>query len=403
MKYKVISYIKANTLFFVVLSTILLFLAFDFTTKFSNVNSYKGFSRFSAIPKTLFEILLFVLLLKNFKKVKKHLWIVGALVLITALGLLISNDTITRELVTSKAYDLNKYLYSFFFAFAILSLDEKKQYSITKSIVNIFIIIGIINALCMLLGMFTDFETLRSYPYTKRFGYNGFFVKTSETSFMYILLIITTYYQYIQTKKLSIGLCCLFFMGISLLIGTKIVWLMIMLIVATHFLLHENKVIRIIAQTGIVLLLTSIFLFYQAIEKMIINAFSFGPYIYDNHGFMAVLTSKRNILLNETMQYLSENGSFYNYLIGGINTREHGVQFEIVDILLFFGFLGLIFFSILVYRVYFNTYAGKLKVALFVAFMLVVCFAGNFFTSIMCSIFAFVVFQHMKPTENQKL
>ena len=63
------------------------------------------------------------------------------------------------------------------FAFVILSLEASKQNTIIKSIRNTMIAIGVINGLLMILGAFTNFEILRSYAYTHRFGYNGFFIK----------------------------------------------------------------------------------------------------------------------------------------------------------------------------------------------------------------------------------
>ena len=69
---------------------------------------------------------------------------------------------------------------------------------------------------------------------------------------------------------------------------------------------------------------------------------------------------------------------------------------KFIDIFLFFGIIGLIIYLLFIKRIFFTTYYSKYKILLFIALMLVVVFAGNFFMSIISSIFAYTVFQNME-------
>ncbi|WP_420571273.1 hypothetical protein [Kordia sp.] len=377
----------------IVLGIILCFLSFDLITKIFHVYNIGGFNRYSAIPKLLLEIFLIYLFFKNSKKDIKGASCIAILVIMSGINLFFTDEKITTDLLFEKVYDLNKYMYSFFFAIVLLAYEKDKQTKILTYIRNVLLFVGIVNGIFMIIGLFTDIELLRSYSGTRRFGYNGLFVKTSETSYMYILLIISTYYQYIKTNKN--GLLCLFFIFVSLLIGTKAIWLFIMLLTGIHLLLNKNKFIRNFSKIGLVLGVISSYVFYDHIVKLVVNSFSFGPSIYKEYGFLTVLTSKRDLLLKSTIEYLNEKGTILNYLFGGINIRDYGAEFEIVDIFIFFGILGVIIFAYLIRRTYFKEFAGIHKILLLISLILVTFFAGNFFMSIMCSIFAFVIFQNM--------
>ncbi|KAB8152152.1 hypothetical protein EZY14_015580 [Kordia sp. TARA_039_SRF] len=377
----------------IVLGVILCFLLFDLITKIFHVYRISGFNRYSAIPKLFLEVYLIYLFFKNSKKDIKGISCILILIIISGINLFFTDEKITNELIFNKVYDLNKYIYSFFFAIVLLAYEKNERIKVLTYIRNVLLVIGIINGICMIIGLFTNIELLRSYEGTGRFGYNGLFVKTSETSYMYILFIISTYYEYIKTNKN--GLLCLFFIFVSLLIGTKAIWLFILLLTGIHLLLHKNKFIRSVSKVGLALSVLFSFIFYDYIVKLVVNSFSFGPVIYEKHGFLTVLTSKRDLLLMDTIAYINEKGTVLNYLFGGINIRKYGSEFGIVDIFIFFGIIGIIIFTYLIKRIYFKEFAGIHKILLLISLILVTFFAGNFFMSIMCSIFAFVVFQNM--------
>lgn len=387
---------SSNTIdknYIIVLLLILIVFSFDLVTKILLTNHYDGFTRYSAIPKLGIELFLFYLLFKNKINDKINIIFGASLIGISVISFIVTQNQFDTQAIFQKIYVLNKYLYLFLFATVLLNLEKKKRKEILRNIRNIVLLIGVINGLLMILGLLTDFEILRSYRYTERFGFNGLFVKTSETSYMYILLIITTYYEYINSKRK--GLLCLFFIAISLLIGTKAIWLFIILLSIIHFGFHKKKIIKYLARIGMLIGALLSYVFFDHIERIIVNSFSFGPRLFAEHGFLTVLTSGRDLLLTNAMVYVNENWSLLNYVVGGIDLEAYGVEFEFVDIFLFFGILGFVIYILFLKRIFFNGFSSKYKVLLFIALMLVAAFAGNFFMSIICSIFAYTVFQNM--------
>jgi len=386
---------KRSDYFYTILIVIIFFFSFDFISKLLLVYDYEGFTRYSAIPKILLEVVLIVILVKNYKK--NYLGILYCLVLvgIVSLSFFLTNDKSDASLF-QKIYSLNKFLYLFIFAEAMLSLKKDNRMEVLYLIRNLFIIVGITNSIFILMGMFFDFEIFRSYRYTNRFGYNGFFVKTSETSYLYILLLITSYYEYIKTYKKTKLLLMLYFVFISLLIGTKAVWMFLVLLIFIHFVFNKKSVIRYFSIFGIIIITFLSFLFDKEIINIIVNSFSFGPSLYAERGFFSVLTSTRDLLMSNAYLYVQENWNWINYLFGGIDFFKYEVEFEFVDLFLFFGSVGLIVYLLFLKRVFFSSYIEKYKVLLFIALLLVTAFAGNFFKSIICSLLAYVVFYSME-------
>jgi hypothetical protein len=296
--------------------------------------------------------------------------------------------------LSQKVYNLNKYLYLFLFAETIFTLKEKVRRDVLISIRNIFIFVGFINGLFILIGSFFEFEILRSYYSTGRFGYDGLFLYTSGTSYIYVLLIITVYYEYI--KKKTKPFLIFYFIIVSLFIGTKAIWLLIILLAIVHLLFNKRVIVRNISILG--LLLSSLIgvFFYKYLVNIIVNSFSFGQNLYAKHGFLSVLTSTRDLLLKKAFIYIQENWTPINYFIGGIDLYKYGVEFEFVDIFLFFGLIGLVVYLFFIKRVFFyNNYIEKYKILLFIVLMLIIALAGNFFMNIISSIFAFSVFYTM--------
>ena len=367
---------------------ILFIFSFDLLTKIIIVYDFEGFRRYSAIPKAILEIGLFYFIIKDKKFNNKIMLCALFLLLITLLNTLILVNDISIEILIVKGYTLNKYLFLFLFSSVFLMIKDNKK--ILYQIRNVLLVVGFVNSLFIIIGLFSEIELLRAYPNSQRFGYNGLFLKTSEASYFYILLIITTYQGYANNYLNKITFYI--FLLSSLLIGTKVVWVFILLLIGVHFLLHRKKEIRntfiAISISG---LLIVVFL-RDSLVKLVVNMFSFGPSIYEEYGFLTVITSTRDLLFINAYKYVTEEWTIINYLFGGANLREIGVEFEFVDIFLYFGIFGLAIFLVGVKSIFLQKENTKIGLFLFYSFMIVVFFAGNFFMSIICSIFAFVVF-----------
>ena len=390
---------KEGLEFYIIVLLISVFL-FDFITKVHVIYDLKGFIRYSAIPKLVIELLLVCFLLKNFFKAKVNIYYLILISVSVFFGTLFVEHDLDFDFIYRKGYTLNKYLFSFILASVILSINIENQKKTINTIEKTILIIGILNSIFIIIGLMTNTELFRSYPHSLRFGFNGFFVKTSETSYLYILLIISTYYYYKKTSKGSF--LCLYFILISLLIGTKVIWFFLFFLVMIHFLLNSRRVVRIFFKIYFVLVSIIVIFKGELITNFIVNSFSFGPKLFKEHGLITVLTSKRDLLFISTYDYVIENWTIINYLLGGIDNKKYGVEFELIDIFAFFGIIGSVLFSILINRVYRFHLFDRLKLILFIYFFMVVFSAGNFFTSIICSSFAFIVFFKMNDYNEYK-
>ena len=230
---------KINPIVIIIVAVFL----FDFITKYFLVFNIQGFKRYSALPKIFIEIGAIVYILKNGIKDKRIVTYVFILILISISSTIISLSELTANNLLDKLYNLNKYLFLFLFATAFLTFKRDNRIKYLTQIRDTVLVIGVINGLFMIFGFLFDYEILKAYAYSQRFGYNGFLLKTSEASYLYILLIITTYYDYLYNK--AKGVLCLYFILISFLIGTKAVWLFVALLILIHFLYHKKKTIKI--------------------------------------------------------------------------------------------------------------------------------------------------------------
>ena len=380
---------KINPIVIIIVAVFL----FDFITKYFLVFNIQGFKRYSALPKIFIEIGAIVYILKNGIKDKRIVTYVFILILISISSTIISLSELTANNLLDKLYNLNKYLFLFLFATAFLTFKRDNRIKYLTQIRDTVLVIGVINGLFMIFGFLFDYEILKAYAYSQRFGYNGFLLKTSEASYLYILLIITTYYDYLYNK--TKGILCLYFILISFLIGTKAVWLFVVLLILLHFFNHKNKLIKQVFGASLIVGSIMLYIFKEYIIKIVVNLFSFGPEIYNEHGFITLLTSTRDLLFFNTLSHLKEHGTFVIYLFGGVNLKDFGVEFELVDLFLFFGVIGLLTYVLIVKKLFFDAKSTKRKTLLFLALMCISFFAGNFFMSIICSIFAFVIFKHM--------
>lgn len=366
---------------------------FDFVTKYLYLNNYNGFIRYSAIPKLLIEIIICIYLIRKVKELKKNIFIILSILVISLIGYF-SIEMCEREMFFRQLYNINRYFFWILLAIFFYTFKKQKQKQLSIFISNALIVIGLINVFFMFLGWLFSIEVFRAYPYSARFGYNGFLVKTSEASFFYILLILNTYYHNLKFSKKRIELSV--FITASLFIGTKIIWLFLSLLFLSHILIFtkKNKFVKYIYLLGLVLF-GLIIKFYNNIKYAVINFFPEGKSINDNHGFFAVLSSNRSVLLENTHQYLLNKWNSHNYLFGGINLKEYGVEFEFIDLFLFLGLLGAPLYLYLSFKLYFNKYFNKNILVLYIILMIVVAMAGNFFTSILISSLSFIFFKNM--------
>jgi len=335
-----------------------LMIATDFLTKIILTYNSDLFYRYSVFPKAIINIILLLVISKNFKY-HKHKYIVWYFVMITLsfFGYMILYKTNDITEIVKQVYIYLLYSY-FFILVAFFSLFDKETRSILldrlqKAIINI----GVICCFLILIGLFTKIELFRSYDFTDRFGYNGLFLKTSEASYYFIFLISLTYLRLKEDKKYILLLSM--FIIFSLFLGTKVIWLFLGLM-ALYLVFKKNKIIPTIA---IIFSITYYMFFRYSIDQ---------------------------IFISNSLDFIDNNWTFFNYLAGGNKYSVNKVEFELFDIFSVFGLIGLIIYIHFIY----DLFLSRVKRFDYILIFVLICltFAGNFFKSTLCVTLLYAIF-----------
>jgi len=235
---------------------------------------------------------------------------------------------------------------------------KEKTYSILK------IIIGI-NFLIIIIGMIFDIQLFRTYYINRiRFGFNGVLLNQVQPVYFYTSLLFIFY-------KRSIFFLLLTFLC-GLMLGTKALYIIMCLfsifIAFNSYKENKRRVVTIVIVSIMLLIIVFYFLFFSKLFAEIIL----------KDGFFTAFFSYRNVYL---IQILNEiNTENFNILFGTISLTDYRSEFSFIDVVLFLGIIGLVFYLMLmrnVYKFFVGNSSGKVY---FILIMLIAGFSGNFFS-----------------------
>lgn len=388
---------KEKTLVNIGVFSFYIIILFDFITKILLTYSVEVFNRYSLIPKLILNILLLFLVLKStpFKR-NKYVVFFFIMFCLTLLSFFQLYNQYDFKTTYKQVYGLLLYSFPFILVTYFKTLDISKKETLILTLKKHIIIIGVISSALIILGLITNIELFRSYSFSNRFGFNGVFLKTSEASYFYILLIALTAYKARKSKKQLILL--ILFITTALLIGTKIVWLFLALILFITIWFYYKKITLIaVTISGIIYLV-----FRKAIDLFLIKLLPNGEILYKENGMFTVLTSTRDLLLEQTIKFSSEHWGIINYLFGGNKYWIYKVEFEIFDLFFNFGLLGLVVYFLFIKNCFYkkvnNDYA---KFTLFLV-LICACFAGNFFKSFLVFTVFYISFEYLNMKNKLK-
>ena len=351
-----------------------------------------AFNRINGYIKLFFEVVFIFFIIKNFK-FSKILFFPLALVIVMFIGQLASGESLSSIIISyhnGNLYILNSLIYVFIFICAVKF--SKANQNIYYRVIKILEKTLLINSLFILFGAVLSIEFFRTYPFSGRFGYNGFFAKNGEVSYLYMIMIIYYYYKYITVKQASLFLGILMVVS-SLFIGKKVMFLFLFLLLIFHFsFVHKRKkIFRIL-----LLLLVSIFaLFSSKLIELVLNISSFWRTVYEHYGLMGAITSRRSQILIETLNFIEQKWQLLNYAFGGIDFLTYRVEFEFIDLFLFLGILGFLIYLYFL-KTYFFIKNNKNLNSLMLLLLLCSSFAGGLFISVTCMIVLYSLIQCLK-------
>ncbi len=327
----------------ILLTFVLLFFIGDTAT--SILHKLRGgyFSRYSGIVKLLFEVIMCLIILANIKNQKRFfigLMLLVLSFLVSQLLLDVSGYNFHKEFLEGNIYFFNRYMYIFIFILFTKSILIKEEtYKKAYIFLEYFLYV---NVIAVILGALFEIELFKSYEYTDRFGFSGLLAKPGEASYLYMIVIIFNYYFWIATKKSKNLYKMFFFIVFSLLLGQKKMLLFLGLFGLLHFIYYSKY--RNVYRVGFPIVLGLLFVFRKSVLDLFIMKFPFWNKIYEKDGLLSMLSSYRNILLEEAIEYINLNWTFGNYIFGGIDFKKYKVEFEFIDLYIFLGVAGVLYY-----------------------------------------------------------
>lgn len=349
---KVLTYLNKNKIY--------LFLIGYFILEFLSTGYFYFIDYQSTRIVGYYKILVLLLLILSIRVSKEHKSILFTCVAITILygiNQLLLNPifykNVSIHILSGSIYCLLRFLTIFIFILAFSSWSNSQMKAI--KMISVIEKILVFNTIFIIIGFLFQIKLFKSYHFNSlRFGYDGFFNKVNEVSYFYIIFIIVLYYRYITAKKQLILL--LYIIGVSLLIGTKTVFLFLFFLGLYHLIIMAKhaKIYRIVVFVP----LFFGFFFFKEILQFCFNLFPFWKTLSKQYSLQTMLFSTRDLAFYRFIDYFKEMWVNVNYFIGGSYYTEsfHRSEMDIFDLFIFFGLIGL---TLYVYALIINFFEKK--------------------------------------------
>ena len=221
-----------------------------------------------------------------------------------------------------------------------------------------------------MVGFLFEYELLKSYPYTQRFGFSGLIPKRNEASLFYLLGIGVVYKSYTEGVKWFNVLFIISIIG-SVLLGTKAILLFLIFLMGYHFRTNK-KVIKSILYLMPVLVLLGIYILVYS------NVIDYYTSQAEKYGWWYMILSGRNELFRVEVVNIISNWDIVNLVFGGQNQVEGMIEMDFVDLFLFMGVFGFSGYLYLYRQFFFKPLKGFGLFFTFV-FLILAFFGGHFF------------------------
>ncbi len=242
------------------------------------------------------------------------------------------------------------------------------------------------NSVLALIGLFLDVRVFQTYEF-QRFGYNGIILSQGFTPYLY--LSATTLFWVFKDKKMI-----LVTLIISVLSGIKGVFFAEFLLLSLLTLFDSNfsKAFKIksLIVASIIFIGVLIGIFMMPLFREVI----------ESDGLFAAIFSYRT---DNTMELYNQiTPSNFNFLIGAIELEKVRLELQIFDIILFFGIIGVIAYSIFLYWLYKHLVNNAISKAFFITTLGLSVLSGNLFYIPLSAILMFLLLLALYKSKDSK-
>lgn len=353
----------------VILGFILFNFCFDFIDKIG-MFYHLDLIKLNRFLKAIFLVYSLMFILTHLKYVFHNLkLLLGFVLLLTFIFLLKNNFTILY---------VNEYIRYIFplLVFPLLyfaQFNAKQSFSI--KLYKLFKGFIVLNSVLIFIGLFFEIRVFQTYQ-IGRFGYNGIILSQGFTPYLY--LSATTLFWVFKDKKLI--LLTIIISGLS---GVKGVFfaefLLLSLLVIYDSSLNKWSKLKTLALSSVIFIGLLVGLFYTPLFQKVIRA----------DGLFTAIFSYRT---DNTLELFNEMSSHnYNYLIGAIELQRVRLELQILDIILFFGIIGLFGYLVFFYLLYKKLVRSNISKAFFATTLSLSVLSGNLLYIPLSTILMFLV------------
>ena len=390
---------ERSSLGWIVFVFICLQFCLDFILKrFIGLEEQQSYTIVVKLIKILFCGCLFFYIFKE----KQHIDLLknfSLLFLIFIIGRLALSKEIDFYDSRNEIRELGLYFASYLYFYFLNLLHLKSNTYKTLSSITL-ILIGLI-CCTVLIGASFDLSLFKTYHF--RFGYMGVLHKSIVATYFFVSSILYVYYiSYVQKTYSKV-----FFWFITitaLLVGTKAIYLFLACLLGYHFFtfkLYKKK-----SNYTLLLFITLLGIIVIYLKKtMIITLFEVLIDVYNEHGFLTALMSFRDQILIEKASYYLENWSVLNYLFGGKIDSVGLFEMSLVDMFVFFGAIGLLFYLFFFYLCILHFLERQDSYFVIFAILIVLfisIFAGQLFINFSSMVYIGWIFYLIKLSVNRK-
>ncbi|SDZ80897.1 hypothetical protein [Bizionia paragorgiae] len=316
----------------------------------------------------------------------RSLAFIGLLSVSFFIGQLALSRSVSKDALIAFAKLLYPILLLLFFNSYHLSKNHKDKLFL------VFEFIMLCNALVVFCGLLFDIKIFNTYL-GSRFGFNGLFVSSATSSYVYALTLIYLLAKYKEDVFKNIP--NLIIIGSMFCVGTKVSYLFLGCFLTVYFFKYTKINRKLIASSIIGLSVFAVYVFF----------FKFGIFneIRQKDGLLSSLMSYRDeLFLERTLPYIKEHWSTLNYMFGGVSDLTTKSQIEFIDVFYFFGLVG----GGLYYYLFFKAFLGfKMEIhsaVLLSLLFIIVLLAGNFFSYPSIAIYLVILREYLKRNEQNQ-
>lgn len=264
--------------------------------------------------------------------------------------------------------------------------------SVSK-VFRLFVAFIAVQSVIVILALIFGIELFRTYN-ANRFGYSGMIVAQNEATFYYVIAFVFLFRQWeLKKEKLYLVLMILVLIA-SMVLGTKAIFIFLASLML-YITFSQNRFnIFILLGTFITFGTGILYLFY------LFGAFNFLIAYLDETDWITMITSFRNLLIEERLPGVFARWEWYNYLFGGINPTNSYVEMDIIDMFTYSGVLGSLIYYWMLFKKLFKfsrkNYLGWFLVS---QYFLIGGLAGHVFASGINAMYLALTCYYLQVTE----